>query len=382
MNVSEITTDRFESVDIKATLQEVLPLLRKPHKPAVLVFNGKEYAGMVTERSIVSSLRNLKAGINGMVRKTPKITPETSIYEASRLMVENQLRQLPVFDKAKVKGVVTTESLMQKAIESEFGNRSVASIMSEDIISLDAGDHVGKLVNVLREEGISRVPVLTEGKLVGIVTMHDLLALYKPNKSEHGDGSLGMKFTPMRNITLRDIMTDSVVTVKPDDTIRNAVQLMIKQDIQGLVVYSDRKVRGIMTATDVLLALAAAEKTEVTTPFTLQMTHGNLVDYDEQYVVTSLKGFVKKFERFLVGGNVSVYFKQHKETFRGTPLVLCRVRLKTDHNYYNARGEGWGADGAFHIAMNTLERQVLSDKEFREEQRYTTPEFVEKLDIL
>ena len=382
MNVSDITTDRFEKIDARATLQEVLPLLRKPHKPAVLAFNGKEYAGMVTERALVGSLRNLKTGINGMIRKTPKITPDTTIYEAARLMVENQLRQLPVFAKARVVGVVTTESLMQSAIVTEFGDRPVAGIMSEGVVTMDADEHVGRLINLLREEGISRVPVLAKGKLTGIVTMHDLLQLIVPNRTEHGEGSVGKKNSSLRELSIRDIMTDSVVTIRPGSTVREAVALMIKRDIQGLVVYEGGHIRGILTATDVLLPLAALGKRNVKTNFTLQLSHGSLVDYDEKYVVTSLNGFIKKFERFLVGGYVNVYFKQHKETFRGTPLVLCRVRLKTDHNYYNARGEGWGADGAFHIAMSTLERQVLNDKEIFEDQRYTNGNIVEKLDIL
>ena len=381
MNVSDITTDRFEKIDAKATLQDVLPLLRKTHKPAVLVFNGKEYAGMVSEKSIVGSLKNLKTGINGMVRQTPKITPETTIYEAARLMVENQTRQLPVFEKDKVKGVVTTESLMQSAVDTEFGDKSVSCMMSEGVVSLDAGDHVGKLINVLREEGISRVPVLSNGKLVGIVTLHDLLQLIAPNSTDHVEKIVG-KNSPMKDVKINDIMTDSVVTVKPDSTIREAVELMIKRDIQGLVVYDDKKVKGILTATDVLLALAALKRNEIKTPFTLQMSHGNLVDYDRDYVYTSLTSFIKKFEKFLVGGYVNVYFKQHKETFRGTPLILCRVRLKSDHSFYNAKGEGWGADGAFHIAMSTLERQVLNDKEIFEDKRYINGNVLEKLDIL
>ena len=159
--------------------------------------------------------------------------------------------------------------------------------------------------------------------------MHDLLQLIQPNKTEHGEGSIGTENSPMRNIAVKEIMTDSVVTAKPDSTIREAVELMIKRDIQGLIVYDEKKVRGILTATDVLLALAALKRNEIKQhSFTLQMSHGNLVDYDRDYVYASLTGFIKKFEKFLVGGYVNVYFKQHKETFRGTPLILCRVRLK------------------------------------------------------
>jgi CBS domain-containing protein len=381
MYVSEITTDNFEWIDIKANLQQVLPLFKNSNNPAVLVFDGKEYAGMLTEKSIVRSIHDLKTGISGLVRKTPKITPHTTICEAARLMAENQLKQLPVFDK-KVIGVVTNENLMREAAKIDFGARPVSGIMSESIISVEADDRVGKIINIFREEGISRVPVLLNGKLVGIVTMHDLLELIMPKKIGAGKDSVGADNSPMRNIKIKDIMTDSVVTVKPDSTIGEAVDLMLGCDIHSLVVL-DGKVKGIITRTDVLLALAALEKKQVSNPnFTLQLTNGSLVDFDQDYVTTSIKGFVKKSERFLGRGIINVYFKQHKETFRGTPLVLCRVRLKTDRHYYNARGEGWGADGAFHLAMSTLERQVLNDKEIHEDRRYPDATMAEKLDIL
>ena len=382
MYVSEITTDNFERVDSKAKLQEVLPLFKNTNNPAVLVFDGKEYAGMVTEKSIVRSIQDLKTGIGGLVKKTPKITPQTTICEAARLMVENQLKQLPVFDK-KVIGVVTNENLMKEAAGMDFGARAVSGIMSEDIVSIEADDHVGKIINIFREEGISRTPVLKNGKLVGIVTMHDLLELIMPKKIGVGKDSRGAKNFPMRNLKITDIMTDSVVTVKPDSTIREAVDLMLDRDIHSLIVADGGKVKGIITRTDVLLALAVMEKKNVSNPnFTLQLTNGSLVDFDQDYVTTSIKGFIKKSEKFLGRGSINVYFKQHRETFRGTPLVLCRVRLKTDRHYYNAKGEGWGADGAFHLAMSTLERQVLNDKEMRQERRYPDAAMAQKLDIL
>ncbi len=381
MYVSEITTDNFERIDIKANLQQVLPLFKNSNNPAVLVFEGKEYAGMLTEKTIVRSIHDLKTGISGLVRKTPKITPHTTICEAARLMVENQLKQLPVLDK-KVIGVVTNENLMREATKIDFGARPVSGIMSEGIISVDADDRVGKIINIFREEGISRVPVLSNGKLVGIVTMHDLLELIMPKKIGAGKDSVGADNSPMRNIKIKDIMTDSVLTVKPDSTIKEAVDLMLDRDIQGLVVF-DGRVKGIITRTDVLVALAALEKKQVSNPnFTLQLTNGSLVDFDQGYVTTSIKGFIKKSEHFLGRGTINVYFKQHKETFRGIPLVLCRVRLKTDRHFYNARGEGWGADGAFHLAMSTLERQVLNDKEIHEDRRYPDATMAENLDIL
>jgi len=158
------------------------------------------------------------------------------------------------------------------------------------------------------------------------VTMHDLLELIMPKKTGVAKDSAGANNSPMRNIKIKDIMTDSVVTVKPGSTVREAVDLMLDRDIHSLVVF-DGRVRGILTRTDVLLALAALEKKQVSNPnFTLQLTNGSLVDFDQDYVTSSIKGFIKKSEKYLGRGTINL---NHVQT-----LVLDEADRMTDMGFY------------------------------------------------
>jgi hypothetical protein len=75
-------------------------------------------------------------------------------------------------------------------------------------------------------------------------------------------------------------------------------------------------------------------------------------------------------------------FQAAQETFAARRSSSAASGFKSDHRFYNAKGEGWGADGAFHIAMSTLERQVMNDKEIFHDKRYTNGSIVEKLDII
>jgi ribosome-associated translation inhibitor RaiA len=57
-----------------------------------------------------------------------------------------------------------------------------------------------------------------------------------------------------------------------------------------------------------------------------------------------------------------VRLKQHKERIRGTPLIQAQIRLRTSHGQLAGSGEGYGANHAFHVALDKLERNVLERK--------------------
>jgi len=65
-----------------------------------------------------------------------------------------------------------------------------------------------------------------------------------------------------------------------------------------------------------------------------------------------------------------VRFHEHKEKLRGTPLVQCQIRLRTNRGQVAGTGEGYGAETAFHVAVDKLERNVLELKGTRADAEY------------
>ena len=84
---------------------------------------------------------------------------------------------MPVTDeKGKVEGVVTELDLLKAVKEGkELVRITAGDIMTKDVIAVDADDPVEKVLDVLMDKRFIRVPVVQEGKLVGVVSRCDIL---------------------------------------------------------------------------------------------------------------------------------------------------------------------------------------------------------------
>lgn len=103
---------------------------------------------------------------------------------------------------------------------------------------------------LMRARKIRHLPVVDRGgRLVGIVTDRDLRqVIFDPAMRERLGESAGV----LADITVRDVMTWAVVTVRPGTEIREAARVMHEQKIGALPVVEGDRVVGILTEIDVL----------------------------------------------------------------------------------------------------------------------------------
>ncbi|HZS77494.1 MAG TPA: CBS domain-containing protein [Ktedonobacteraceae bacterium] len=108
-----------------------------------------------------------------MTRKVCTIRPEASAQEAAQLLSEKRISGLPVLDgSGRIIGMVTEADIISKV--NREGLR-VADIMSCEIITVSEDTPVGEIAALLTERKIKRVPVVSEGRLVGIVSRADIV---------------------------------------------------------------------------------------------------------------------------------------------------------------------------------------------------------------
>jgi len=101
---------------------------------------------------------------------------EDSVDRAISLMVKHRISGLPVLDKrGQPVGVVSESDLLELICEGESERNSVAHYMSADLHSVTEEDGWVQSVDAFRSTHVRRLPVLRAGKLVGIVTRHDLI---------------------------------------------------------------------------------------------------------------------------------------------------------------------------------------------------------------
>jgi acetoin utilization protein AcuB len=118
---------------------------------------------------------------------------------------------------------------------------------------------VAEALTLCRERRIRHIPILEEGRLVGIVSDRDL----RDASPALGDAE---RASALQETRIGDVMTREVITADPQDSIENAAQEMYEHKIQSLPVIAEEPVvdeasavaeelLGIITSSDVMRAL-------------------------------------------------------------------------------------------------------------------------------
>jgi len=116
----------------------------------------------------------------------------------------------------------------------------VADFMTRELVTVKEDDDLALAESILRLGGVRHLPVVHQGKLVGLVTQRDLL-----RSGASGGGPTA------RAILARDIMTRDVTTVGPETSLAHAAHLMLRHKYGCLPVCApDGTLLGIITESD------------------------------------------------------------------------------------------------------------------------------------
>ena len=114
-----------------------------------------------------------------MTRKVITIHPEASAQEAAQLLDQFRISGIPVVDaRGGLIGIITEADIISKVnrygLLDQDGLR-VSDTMSSDVTNVDEDTPVGDIAMLLSERKIKRVPVVRQGRLVGIVSRGDIV---------------------------------------------------------------------------------------------------------------------------------------------------------------------------------------------------------------
>ncbi|MBN2205301.1 MAG: CBS domain-containing protein [Thermoleophilia bacterium] len=132
------------------------------------------------------------------------ICPEATVKEFAELLRRHKVSGVPVVDAAgTLLGIATDGDLMALDAELHFPHyiqfldsliyiqsqkkfeerlrkaaaATVSDVMTRDVYTVEPDDRARKVATLMTDHGIGRVPVVVDGKVVGIVTRHDVLRL-------------------------------------------------------------------------------------------------------------------------------------------------------------------------------------------------------------
>ncbi|AQS66067.1 CBS domain-containing protein [Streptomyces pactum] len=119
------------------------------------------------------------------------VEPQTSVTAVARIMRDRDLGAVLVTDGDRLRGLVTDRDLVVRSV-AEGGDpeqTTVAGACSDEVVTVRPDDELNHAVELMREHAVRRVPVVDDGRPVGIVSLGDL-AMERDPESALGDISV------------------------------------------------------------------------------------------------------------------------------------------------------------------------------------------------
>ena len=112
-----------------------------------------------------------------MTTPVVSVKKDTPMYEAAQLLSTNNITGIPVVDDDMTPvGMITEKDIMDLFDVLQYAeDRTVNSSMSREVISFDVEDDLDDICHCLGKKGFRRIPVTSQGKLVGIISRRDLI---------------------------------------------------------------------------------------------------------------------------------------------------------------------------------------------------------------
>jgi acetoin utilization protein AcuB len=113
---------------------------------------------------------------NRMTREPITVRPDDTLIHASHQMKSGGFRRLPVVSDGKLVGIITDRDLREHRAHLE--DTKVYSVMTGEVVTVSPETPVEEAAHVLLERQIGGVPVVSEGRLVGVITATDILQAF------------------------------------------------------------------------------------------------------------------------------------------------------------------------------------------------------------
>jgi CBS domain-containing protein len=117
------------------------------------------------------------------------IGASASVVEAARLMREEHIGSLPITDDEKLVGMITDRDITTRVVAEAADPKttSVGDVSSRDLISVEPDNDLEEALQLMARHQVRRLPVVENGRLVGIVAQADIALTLTENEQRTGE---------------------------------------------------------------------------------------------------------------------------------------------------------------------------------------------------
>jgi CBS domain-containing protein len=174
MIVRDYMTSDVVHVEIPGNRDDVLKILKRTGISGVPVLKNKKIVGIITRKDLLRKPEETQLGLL-MTAKPVAIDPEMEIREAARLLVRKHIRRLPVVEDNKLVGLLSVADIIH-ALAQVKNKEEIKENYTSKTFALWEETPLPVVGRVMEISGVDAIPILdAENKLQGIISERDLI---------------------------------------------------------------------------------------------------------------------------------------------------------------------------------------------------------------
>jgi len=123
------------------------------------------------------TLKSVREVLNAKGYAVETITPETSVYDALQKMSNREVGALVVLEEKEIRGLLSERDYARKVVLQgrQSKDTQVQAIMTRRVVTVDPQQTVEACMVLMTDKRIRHLPVIEEGRLIGIVSIGDIV---------------------------------------------------------------------------------------------------------------------------------------------------------------------------------------------------------------
>ncbi len=361
ISAKDLMVTKIVTVGCDSLLSEVIGKMNKQvfHEIPVLDSDGI-YMGLVSFDSIIKR-RNLPmtARVRNLLSIPPEVTEDDNLSALAEKMLISGVRALPVLSENRLVGIVTRTDVVQVLPSvKDLKDVSVESIMSHYPLSVKEKDGIIKAKSLIRELHEQIIPVVDDYDRLTGVVGIKDIAPYLWGVKTLEKNGWSDGESYPPNIEIKSVM-HRPITAPLGTSVGNAAQLMSEHSITSVIVVEDNKPVGVVTQLNLIEHIASAMKREEMYIQITGLSEENPLLFDSIYTI--IQNSLQRIAKVTVPTFFSMHVAQYNiET--GASKYSIRIILNASKKSFYAKAHDWNLMKATDEAMNVLEKMVRKDK--------------------
>jgi CBS domain-containing protein len=301
--------------------------------------------------------------IKTIMERTPSIASDASIAEAARLMVDSGLKALPVLEKNKIKGIVTSTDIVHSVNSiPEVANLTASEIMSGEPITVTENDDLVEALRKMRSIDETSIPVVDkDGKISGLVNINDIS---KELWRERGKMRQGEYYRNKVRSTVKDVMVSPLV-INGDQNMSTCMEEMIDSDARVCTVVDENMIpEGVISQSDILAEIVKGS------PGKTVLVNLSGAKFEDPEVYDKLYSIIEKSAKSIAKLKrmrpmlISIHIEEYNQTGKEVKYSI-RGKMVTESKTFFSRSWDWNVFRAIKELMGQFEKMVEKNKTYR-----------------